>query len=315
MGDGSRYDPLPEGCLIGGYDENHVLYVNLYPGQERLPGGSVDEYGYSTITDGLDSTQGLFFAGEKFEKIDMKQIYQSAIADKLNEHKDYLETENWPFLITHFGEKCEKPSRTAILNASLRALVNSFEAPPRDGYFQGKQGYEKWIAGLRNDSLWDTQCPQNDLGRRFDVHLSTTYQLVDARRCAAAYLTECCALVSQDIAALLMEMADTYRGFTEHLHTFKEELLKTGVSCFLGSDSGKAMRKEQVLLLESALQEEFKNVETAKQIMKLFEYQEDSVIKNDDAIVKPFSKMSNVSTNILLLGVRRKKRMVIPLCV
>ena len=79
MGDGSRYDPLPEGCLIGGYDENDVLYVNLYPGQERLPEGSVDEYGYSTITDGLDTTQGLFFAGEKFEKIDMRQIYQSAI--------------------------------------------------------------------------------------------------------------------------------------------------------------------------------------------------------------------------------------------
>ena len=33
LGDGSRYDPLPEGCLIGGYDENDLLYVNLYPGR------------------------------------------------------------------------------------------------------------------------------------------------------------------------------------------------------------------------------------------------------------------------------------------
>jgi len=67
-------------------------------------------------------------------------------ADKLNENKDYLETENWLFLITHFGEKREKPSRAAISNASLRALANSFEAPPRDGYFQGKQGYIEGVS-------------------------------------------------------------------------------------------------------------------------------------------------------------------------
>lgn len=79
MCDGSRYDPLPEGCLIGGYDEDDVLYVNLYPGQERLPEGTVDEYGYSAITNGLDTTKGLFFAGTKIEKMDMRQICQSAI--------------------------------------------------------------------------------------------------------------------------------------------------------------------------------------------------------------------------------------------
>lgn len=79
MGDGSRYVPLPEGCLIGGYDENDVLYVNLYLGPERLPEGSVDEYGYSTIIDGLNTTNGLFFAGEKLEQTDMRQVYQSAI--------------------------------------------------------------------------------------------------------------------------------------------------------------------------------------------------------------------------------------------
>ena len=78
-GGGGRYDPLPEGCLIGGYDENDVLYVNLYPGPDRLPEGSIDEYGYSTITHGLDTTNGLFFADEKLEEVDMRQVYQSAI--------------------------------------------------------------------------------------------------------------------------------------------------------------------------------------------------------------------------------------------
>ncbi len=76
---GNHWDPLPEGCLIGGYDENDVLYVNLYLGQERLPKGSLDEYGYSTIKNGLETTQGIFIAGEKIENIDMRRIYQSVI--------------------------------------------------------------------------------------------------------------------------------------------------------------------------------------------------------------------------------------------
>lgn len=79
MKSGNVCNPLPEACLIGGYGENDVLYVNLYPGRERLPDGSVDEYGYSVITDGLNKTKGLFFAGEKLENTDMRQIYQEAV--------------------------------------------------------------------------------------------------------------------------------------------------------------------------------------------------------------------------------------------
>lgn len=192
-------------------------------------------------------------------------------SDKLNENKDYLETENWPFLITHFGEKREKPSAAAIVTASLRALVESFETPPRDGYFQGKQGYEKWIEGLRNDSIWSDQCPQHDIGRRFDVHLSTVYQLVDARNCAAVFLTECLDFTDKNVSELLNEMSDAYRTFTEKLNTFKEGLLQKGVSCFTEPTNGRAVREEQAVLLESALQEELKNVETAKKVIKLLE--------------------------------------------
>ena len=199
--------------------------------------------------------------------------------DRQGENKGYPETENWPFLITHFGEKREKPSATVVLTASLRALINSFEAHPRDGYFQGKQGYEKWIEGLRNDSLWNTQCSQDDLGRRYDVHLSTVYQLIDARRCAVSYLTECCSFADKDVSVLLKEMADTYRDFSERLHVFKEWLLKEGVSCFLGTASGKSTREKQAVLLESVLQEELKNVETAKQIIILIENKQNAAIK------------------------------------
>jgi hypothetical protein len=77
--DGSRYGTLPEGSLIGGYDEGDVLYVNLYMGGERLPEGYVDEYGYSAIRQGLDETKGIFFVGEPIAKTDKRQIYQDAI--------------------------------------------------------------------------------------------------------------------------------------------------------------------------------------------------------------------------------------------
>ncbi|HEX2944910.1 MAG TPA: hypothetical protein VHT96_03030 [Clostridia bacterium] len=76
LGDGSYYDPLPEGCLIGGYDKNDILYVNLYPGPERM---SVDSDGYTAVTRGLATTKGLFFVGNPIEKPDLREIYRRVI--------------------------------------------------------------------------------------------------------------------------------------------------------------------------------------------------------------------------------------------
>ena len=78
MGGGDRFDPLPEGCLIGGYDEDDLLYVNLYLGPERMSG--VDGDGYSAISHGLDTTKGLFFVGNAIEPPDEREIYREAIA-------------------------------------------------------------------------------------------------------------------------------------------------------------------------------------------------------------------------------------------
>ena len=74
--DGSHWDPLPEGCLIGGYDRDDVLYVNLYLGPERA---TVDEDGYTAVTRGLDTTMGLFFIGDKLDKPDMREIYREVL--------------------------------------------------------------------------------------------------------------------------------------------------------------------------------------------------------------------------------------------
>jgi hypothetical protein len=131
-----RFYPMGEGCLIGGYDENDVLFVNLYCGAERLPEGSVDEYGYSAITNGLDTTKGLFFAGEKLPPINMRQMYQGVI-------------DSIPTFLT---------------------------LPPTEGdggfYTFGKTAFETWAATLETDSYFEnkTDAKLNDIC--WNLHLS-----------------------------------------------------------------------------------------------------------------------------------------------
>ncbi|MDR0287515.1 MAG: hypothetical protein LBI03_07430, partial [Clostridiales bacterium] len=116
-------------CLIGGYDKNDVLYVNLYPGPDRLPEGSVDEYGYSAIINGLDTTKGLFFAGEKFPVTDMHQIYQDVI-------------DSIPTFLT---------------------------LPPTEGdggmYVFGKMAFKTWAETLESDSYFENETEEklNDI--------------------------------------------------------------------------------------------------------------------------------------------------------
>lgn len=76
---GDFYNPLPEACLIGGYGEDNRLYVNLYMDADSLPENSIDEFGYSLISNGLNTVYGLFIAGDKLVNIDKKELYQNAI--------------------------------------------------------------------------------------------------------------------------------------------------------------------------------------------------------------------------------------------
>lgn len=76
--DGIRTFNPTEGCLIGGYDEDDLLYVNLYfnQGSGRR---TVDQDDYTAITHGLDHTLGLFFVGNPIPPPDMRDIYRLAI--------------------------------------------------------------------------------------------------------------------------------------------------------------------------------------------------------------------------------------------
>jgi len=133
---GNRCNPMPEGCLIGGYDINDVLYVNLYPGPERLPEGSLDEFGYSAITNGLDTTYGLFFAGEKLPPVNMRQIYQGVI-------------DSIPTFLT---------------------------LPPTEGdkgmFAFGKTAFETWAMTLETDSWFENQTDEKLEGICWNLHCS-----------------------------------------------------------------------------------------------------------------------------------------------
>lgn len=76
LGDGRRYDPLPEACLIGGYNENDLLYVNLYLSPERV---TADDDGYTAIAHGLGTTQGLFFVGDPIPAPDPREACRKVI--------------------------------------------------------------------------------------------------------------------------------------------------------------------------------------------------------------------------------------------
>jgi len=122
-----RPSNMPEGCLIGGYDKNDVLYVNLYPGPERLPEGSIDEFGYSAVKNGLDTSYGLFFAGEKLPPPNMRQIYQGVI-------------DSIPTFLTLPPTEDDKGT-----------------------YVFGKTAFETWAQTLETDSCFENQ-PDKKLG-------------------------------------------------------------------------------------------------------------------------------------------------------
>ena len=161
------------------------------------------------VITGYDDNGRVFYCRSYFDK------------NYLNENQDYLETDNWPFLIQHFGEETQKPCALENLRASLRLLCESFEAPCERGYWQGREAYERWIAGLRNEKLWTKSLKnkQDDIRRRLGVNESMLLNLEDARRCAAAYLRENAALLPG-----LEELAAAYEKIYTRLRDFREKL-------------------------------------------------------------------------------------------
>jgi len=130
------FDPLPEWCLIGGYDKQGRLLVNVYP-EDAV----TDKSGYVAIEDGLPGSDGLYILGEKQRKMDMAQVYEEAFRAI-------------PSLITmpayngtSFGQQAYYAWAGAMLDDANFADLN--DDPHKcflwDGYMQ------PWIVALTNE--------------------------------------------------------------------------------------------------------------------------------------------------------------------
>jgi len=199
--------------------------------------------------------------------------------DYLNENKDYLEADNWPFLIQHFGEKKEKPNDKENLKASLETFIASFNAPCERGYFQGKEAYTLWALGLCNEKLWrkSLKNKKEEIRRRLGVNESMLMNLIDARHSAAVYLRENAALLpgADGLAAGFEEIYGRLRDFREKLRNYENGHNVPPDEIYL-CDEGKirfinnsGLRNEESDLLEWAMKKEAGLVSLASKIVKI----------------------------------------------
>ncbi len=212
MRGGGEWNPLPEGCLIGGYEDN-LLYVNLYPGEERLAETSaagrpgVDAYGYTAIDaeKALATSYGIFILGDKLA-----------------------------------GQ-----NETEWYSRFVRSIPGYLTMPERDGWLFGKAAFDKWCAVLLEDANWQSEAMAE--ANCWDKHCSAYCALCTSiglreggitpfmEKMAAALpdLPEAAAIVPlfARLQALNQRIWDTHGGFmppAERLATraFREELAR-----------------------------------------------------------------------------------------
>ncbi len=189
-----------------------------------------------------------------------------------NERGGYLVNDFWPFMIVHFGEKKQKPSDTDCLRTSLKALIDSYNAPQTRGYYQGRGAYEAWIRGLQDENAFGGD-DKEGIVRRLGVNDNMLLCLIDARRCAETYLRECVSLISCSEQPLLIQIADNFSTMHKMLSNFKQKVnfdynqeityntMKTnGVST-------PDLRQEQIELLRQVMELEEENFKVAEKLL------------------------------------------------
>lgn len=200
-----------------------------------------------------------------------------------NEHKDdkgflqesggYLETDGWPYLIVHFGSRHQPQNPLDNLAASLKALVESFNAPVNRGYYQGKEAYLAWIKGLQDESAWIGCQSEEGIFRRMAVNDYMLLNLIDARRCAAIYLKGNVPLVNRTTQEQIEEIAGTYAAISQKLSNFRNKVISNSdkeIQYNVINSKGVStheMRLGQIKLLEEILGLEEQVVKKAEQII------------------------------------------------
>jgi transcriptional regulator with XRE-family HTH domain len=176
--------------------------------------------------------------------------------EKLKEDGGYLESDFWPFLIVHFGERQPRPDGYETFLASLRTLLKSWQAPCERGYYQGKEAYEHWRNGLLDTSLWDGSNTTADIDRRLGVNDALLLNLLDARRCAAAYIRASASLIPFAIQKEVLEISDKYQDMANKLEDFRARAKQENTDSLhyneinTGRNSGAEFRRKEAALLK-----------------------------------------------------------------
>ena len=218
---------------------------------------------------------------ENGKRLLCRTYFDSIIFDEHKEDKDflqetggYLETDCWPYLIIHFGEKQEKQTPKESLIASMKTLIDSFYAPQSRGYYQGKEAYIAWINGLKDETAWTDYQNEDGIFRRLTVNDYMLLNLIDARRCAGIYLKESIPLAGEASQELLTQIADSYTSISQKLNDFRNKVQNVstkeiqynaikskGVSTY-------ELRQEQINLLEEILELEEQIVKMAERLIE-----------------------------------------------
>lgn len=133
---------------------------------------------------GYQEWGGRFFCRTKYDR----EVIGSTEfqAEKTNAY-DYLYVDNWPFIISYFGERCVPPGEKEKLIRSLRILIDCNRQGVVRGYATGVEAYKVWAEELEQDA-WYEEHSDGDICRRLTVNQFCVLALCDARRSAAAYL-------------------------------------------------------------------------------------------------------------------------------
>lgn len=243
-----------------------VLAINLRTAPEW---GIITGY----IDNGSEFLCRTYFDKEVFDSLEKEENSEEKRII-FEEHGGYLTNEFWPFLITHFGHKKEKPSPTAILMESLKILIDSFYAQPCSGYYQGKQAFQTWIQGLSEENHFEMEKDRENVMRRLFVNESMLLNLLDARHSAEKYLRQSTSLLPEEKQGSLIKLAENYHTICEMISSFQAKVRdyhkrKNSDDFIDGVNvSTPELRKEQICLLEKIILIEQENCETAKMILE-----------------------------------------------
>lgn len=139
----------------------------------------------------------------------------------------YLHVDQWPYRIIRLGEQTAVPSALENLYASLHIKLESMQAETiasNSTYAVGYKALELWREGLL-DHPWYAAADEETFSRRLSVNHFCMMALVDARRCAAAYLSDSLTLVHDpQQQAALAEMTEIYGEMAGLLDRYYKEM-------------------------------------------------------------------------------------------